>query len=332
MPAHPRRPALIPHRLDEVPPELAGGVVAIGNFDGVHRGHAMLLEAAVAEARKRQVPAVVLTFEPHPRTVFRPEAPVFRLTPLPEKSRLITALGLDGIAVIPFDRTFAALSAEEFVEAVLVGGLEASAVVIGHDFHFGKGRSGSPAMLAAEGKRLGFSVSVVPAVVDENGAPISSSVIREALVAGDILDANDLLGHRWFVTGEVIGGARRGRELGFPTANIRLSSDCRLRHGIYAVEFARPGGIRLGGVANYGRRPQFDNGAPLLEVFIFDFDGDLYGETPTVTFLDWVRPEERFPSVEALIGAMRRDTETARGMVARAGEGSALDRAVLALA
>jgi riboflavin kinase/FMN adenylyltransferase len=169
-------------------------------------------------------------------------------------------------------------------------------------------------------------------VVDENGAPVSSSVIREALAAGDIADANDLLGHRWFVSGEVVPGDRRGRELGFPTANIRLPPDCLLRHGIYAVLFRRKDGSIRGGAASYGRRPMFDNGPPILEVFVFDFDGDLYGEEVTVTFLDWIRPEARFSSVEALVGAIRNDCEIARRIIATAGPGSAVDQALARIA
>jgi riboflavin kinase/FMN adenylyltransferase len=319
---------LIPHALDRLPEELTGGVVAIGNFDGLHRGHVALLEDTIAEARRRGVPAVVLTFEPHPRSVFRPETPVFRLTPLPVKARIMSALGLDGIVVIAFDRDFATHTAEEFVESVLIGRLKIAGAVVGYDFHFGKGRAGSPQMLEAAGARLGFAVSVFPPVTAGAGTPISSSTIRAALEAGDVVRANELLGYRWFVIGEVIPGDRRGRELGFPTANIRLPADCRLRHGIYAVTLRREDGSLHDGVASYGRRPQFDNGPPLLEVHVFDFSGDLYGEEVTVTLLGWIRAEERFPSVEALIAAMHRDSEAARAILAVAGRGSGLDRAL----
>jgi riboflavin kinase/FMN adenylyltransferase len=319
---------LIPHALDRLPEELTGGVVAIGNFDGLHRGHVGLLENTIAEARRRGVPAVVLTFEPHPRSVFRPETPVFRLTPLPVKALIMSALGLDGIVVIAFDRNFATLTAEEFVEKVLIAQLKIAGAVVGYDFHFGKGRAGSPQMLESAGARLGFPVSVIPRVTEDDGTPISSSAIRAALEAGDIVRANELLGYRWFVIGEVIAGDRRGRELGFPTANIRLPADCRLRHGIYAVTLKRQDGSVHDGVASYGRRPQFDNGPPVLEVHVFDFAGDLYGEEVTVTVLGWIRAEERFPSVEALIAAMHRDSAAARAILASAGPGSGLDRAL----
>ena len=316
---------LIAWSIADFPGNFGGGVVAIGNFDGVHRGHAALLEVATGEAGRRGVKSVVLTFEPHPRTVFRPDQPVFRLTPLAAKARLLAALGVDGMIVLPFDRAFSALTAATFVETILLGRLGARAVVVGYDFHFGKGRGGTPAFLVEEGSRRGFDVSVMDAVLDADGSLLSSSVIRDALVAGDIAAANRLLGYRWFVDGEVITGDRRGRELGFPTANIALPADCRLRHGIYAVTIAVRGTVHAG-VASYGRRPTFDDGAPLLEVHVFDFSGDLYGEAVIVTFFDWIRPEERFPSVASLIAAMDRDAAIARAGLAAAGSGSPLDR------
>lgn len=315
------------HTLEHLPADLSGGVVAIGNFDGVHRAHARLIDFVIAEARGRGVRAVVLTFEPHPRTFFRPQTPVFRLTPPAMKARLLKVVGVDGLVVLPFDRTLSETSAEDFIGRVLVGGLAASVVVVGYDFHFGKGRAGNQAMLESAGAEFGFAVSTVPAIVDQDGSLISSSVIRDALAAGDIAAANRLLGYRWFVSGTVIPGDRRGRELGFPTANMRLPAESRLRHGIYAVRFTR-GGATFDGVASYGRRPTFDNGAPLLETFLFDFSGDLYGAECTVTFLDWIRPEERFPSVDALVAAMDKDYRAAREALAAAGPGTAIDRAL----
>lgn len=331
MPSGARLPALTPFPIDRLPAELRGGVVAVGNFDGMHRGHVGLLERARAEAGRLGAPSVVLTFEPHPRTVFRPEEPVFRLTPIDAKARLLAALRIDGLAVAAFDRSFASNTAEDFVDKILRGRLALSAAVVGFDFHFGKGRGGSPAMLAAAGERQGFAVTIVQAIGDAGGQPVASTDIRQALVAGDIAAANNLLGYRWFVTGEVVAGDRRGRELGFPTANIRLGPDCQLRQGIYAVRMQRAGGAILDGVASYGRRPTFDNGAPLFEVFLFDFAGDLYGETVAVSFFGWIRPEEKFASVEALIAAMNRDSAAARAILAAAGPGSPLDRALAAI-
>lgn len=321
------RKPLVPYPFDQVPAALTGAVYAIGNFDGVHRGHAVLFETAKAEAAVRGVPAVVITFEPHPRSLFRPESPVFRLAPLDAKARLFTALEMDGLIVIPFDREFAGHTADTFIESDLVGRLHIKAAVIGFDFHFGKGRGGSPEYLAAAGARLGFDVHVIGPISDEL-AVISSSRVRTHLEAGDIPAANKLLGYRWFVTGEVIGGDRRGRELGFPTANLRLGPDCRLRHGIYAVRVRRADGTDHYGVASYGRRPTFDNGAPILEVHLLDFSGDLYGERVTVTFIDWIRPELRFDSIDGLVAEMNRDREIARHKLDEAGQGNGLDPAL----
>lgn len=321
------RPFHLVRDLDAVPAALAGGVVAIGNFDGVHRGHQVVLERAREQAGGSGRPAFALTFEPHPRTVFRPETPVFRLTPPEPKAALVRALGLDGIVVVPFDRTFAGIAAEAFVDEVLVGRLGIAGAVVGWDFHFGKGRAGSPAFLAEAGGARGFAVEVVEAMTDEGGEPVSSSRIRAALESGDLGLANGLLGYRWFVEGEIVHGEKRGRELGYPTANMRLGADCRLRHGIYAVLFDVDG-ERHAAVASYGRRPQFDNGAPLLETHLFDFAGDLYGKTVRVTFLSWLRPELRFEGVAALIAQMDRDSAEARAVAAALGPGTALDRAL----
>lgn len=328
MPPGVRLKALTPRSIDQVPADLTGGVVAVGNFDGVHGGHRALLSVAVAEARRRRVPAVVLTFEPHPRTVFRPEAPVFRLTPLPAKARLLGALGIDGLIVATFDRAFSTIPAEAFIDEILVGRLKLSGAVVGFNFHFGQGRAGTPAVLAGAGARKGFAVTVVDQVQEMNGSPVSSTAIRENLAAGEIALANARLGYRWFVVGEVVQGERRGRELGYPTANIRLPADCRLRHGIYAVRVQRADGTQFDGVASYGRRPTFDNGAPILEVFVFDFSGDLYGEELAISFVAWIRPELRFDSVAALVVAMDGDSKTARGMLAEAGPGTPLDGAL----
>jgi riboflavin kinase/FMN adenylyltransferase len=325
----PKKP-LLPHRFDQVPPDLIGAVYAIGNFDGVHRGHAVLFDTARTEARRNNVPAVVLTFEPHPRSVFRPDAPVFRLAPLAAKARLFTAMGLGGLIVIPFDRTFAGHTADVFIESDLVGRLAIKTAVVGYDFHFGKGRVGSPEYLADAGRRLGFETRVIGPVSDET-AIISSSRVRAHLESGEVEAANRLLGYRWFVIGEVASGEKRGRTLGMPTANIQLGPDCRLRHGIYAVRLRRPDGAIHDGVASYGRRPTFDNGAPILEIHLLDFSGDLYGETVVVTFVDWIRPEARFASVEDLVAEMNRDADAARRCLAAAPPGTPLDRALAAV-
>ncbi|MCW2308162.1 bifunctional riboflavin kinase/FAD synthetase [Rhodobium gokarnense] len=313
--------------LDAVPAAVKGGVVAIGNFDGVHRGHQAVLERAVTIARDKGVPALAMTFEPHPRRVFRPDLPLFRLTPPNAKARVIEAIGLDGVVVVPFDRDFAAVSAEDFIEDILLERLKASHVVVGYNFHFGKGRAGSPSFLEEAGTRFGFGVTVADAFGDEGGASISSSRVRAALEEGDVTGAASLLGYRWFIEEEIVHGDKRGRELGFPTANMKLPGDCGLAHGIYAVRM-RVDGVLYDGAASYGRRPTFGDGIPLLEVFLFDFDGDLYGKTVDVTFVSYLRAEEKFDSIEALIAQMTRDTEEARMVLSGLAPLSALDAAL----
>ena len=302
---------------EPLPDALKGGVVAIGNYDGVHRGHRSVLERALEHSRERQVPALVLTFEPHPRTVFRPDSPVCRLTPAPLKARLLEAMGFRSVIEYPFDKEFSQRSAEEFVQTVLVDWLQASAVVTGFDFHFGKGREGGPAFLMASGKRHGFDVTLVDAFRDENGEVISSSRIRALLAQGDVSAAAGLLGYRFTVEGEVIGGEKLGRTLGFPTANMALPPETELKPGIYAVRFRRADGTLHDGVASYGRRPTVtENGAPLLETYLFDFSGDLYGETCSVSFFGHLRDELKFDGLEPLVQQMKRDEEEARALLA----------------
>ncbi len=296
---------------------LKRAVIGIGNFDGVHRGHRAVIGKAIARARALSVPAAALTLEPHPRSYFRPNDPLFRLTDESQKLRLLAGAGLDGAIVLAFNAALANLPAGEFIERVLVQRFAVSGVVTGFDFHFGKDRGGSPAFLAAEGKARGFPVDIVPPLEDE-GRPVSSGTIRTALSAGRVVEAAELLGYPWFVSGEVIHGEKRGRDLGFPTANLRLDPACTLKHGIYAVRVMLDS-KQIDGVASFGRRPTFDNGGPLLEVFLFDFSGDLYGRAIDVAFIAWLRPEQRFESAETLVAQMGRDSEQARAALARAG-------------
>ncbi|CCF18138.1 Riboflavin biosynthesis bifunctional protein [Pseudorhizobium banfieldiae] len=301
---------------EPLPPGLKGGVVAIGNFDGVHRGHRSVLERALQLSRARHVPALVLTFEPHPRTVFRPDSPVCRLTPAPLKARLLEGMGFHCVIEYPFDPEFSQRSAEEFVQTVLVDWLQASAVVTGFDFHFGKGREGGPAYLMAAGERHGFGVSLVDAFRDENAEVISSSRIRALLAEGDVAAAAGLLGYRFTVEGEVVGGEKLGRTLGYPTANMMLPPEMELKPGIYAVRFRKADGILHDGVASYGRRPTVtENGAPLLETYLFDFTGDLYGQTCSVSFFGHLRDEVKFDGLEPLVEQMKRDEEEARALL-----------------
>lgn len=297
----------------DVPPEVQGGVLAIGNFDGVHRGHQALLLDARREASASRRPAGVMVFEPHPREFFRPDEPHFRLTTLDRKLRLIDRLGLDFAVVLAFDAGLAGLPANRFIEEILVGALRVRQVVIGYDFFFGKGRGGNPETMRAAGKEFGFAVTVIPPVA-EAGEVFSSSAIRAKLSAGDVRGAALDLGHWWQVSGTVTGGARRGTGLGFPTANIALPKGTALAHGIYAVR-VRVDGARHDGAAYLGTRPMFDDGMPVLEVFLFDFDGDLYGREIEVTFLDFIRGDQRFSDLAALISQMQLDCARAREII-----------------
>jgi riboflavin kinase / FMN adenylyltransferase len=297
-----------------------GAVVAMGNFDGVHLVHRAVIAAALEMGRTHGRPALAVTFEPHPRRYFSPNTPQFRLTDEAAKLRLLAATGLSGAVVMTFDKARAGTSAQDFIHHELIERLGISGIAVGYDFHFGKGRVGSPSLLVAEAPRLGIEVDVQPHIdIDER--PVSSSAIRMALAEGQIADATAMLGGPWFVAGEVIHGEKRGRDLGYPTANIRLDHNCGLKHGIYAVRVGRGRGkdqARLDGVASFGRRPTFDNGAPLLEIFLFDFNGDLYGETLDIAFIGFIREELKFDDVEALIRRMDEDSAQARALLAAA--------------
>ncbi|HEV7873636.1 MAG TPA: bifunctional riboflavin kinase/FAD synthetase [Enterovirga sp.] len=308
---------------DAVPEWLRGAVIAIGNFDGMHRGHRRLIELAREEAGQRGAVSAMLTFDPHPRAFFQPGALLFRLTPEPVKEKVARAFGLDAAFVLRFDAALAATSAEGFVSGLLADKLGASGLVVGDNFHFGRGRQGTPAILAELAVQAGLTCAIVPAV-EIDGEVVSSSRIRAALGDGDIATANRLLGYRWFVQGEVVHGDKRGRDLGFPTANVRLDPACGLRHGIYAVRITTaPGEVREG-VASFGRRPTFDDGAPVLETFVFDFAGDLYGREVEIEFVAWIRGEERFESAKTLVARMQQDAHEARELLANALEPNSL--------
>jgi riboflavin kinase/FMN adenylyltransferase len=298
----------------DVPAAARGAVLAIGNFDGVHRGHQALIADVKCRAAALGAPAGVMVFEPHPREFFQPTEPHFHLTPLPLKLACLDELGLDLAAVLKFDKAFAALSADEFIERTLVGMLAPRHVVIGYDFFFGKGRAGTPDTMRAAGGRLGFGVTVV-APVAEDGEVFSSTAIRLKLAQGDMHGATASLGRLWRVSGKVIGGARRGTGLGFPTANIALEPGTALAHGIYAV-WAEVDGVRHAAAAYLGTRPTFDNGAPVLEVFLLDFDGDLYGRELSVAFVEHLRADRRFDSIELLKAQMQVDCDAARRVLA----------------
>jgi riboflavin kinase/FMN adenylyltransferase len=291
-------------------------VVAMGNFDGVHLGHRAVISAAVDMARKHGKPAFAVTFEPHPRSFFSPNTPQFRLTDETAKLRLLAGTGLDGAVIMTFDGARAGTSAQHFINHDLITRLGISGIAVGYDFHFGKGRGGSPSLLAAEAPRLGIEVHIQPHV-DILDRPVSSTAIREALAEGHVIDATEMLGGPWFISGEVIHGEKRGRDLGYPTANIRLDKNCGLKHGIYAVRVGI-GDKHIDGVASFGRRPTFDNGAPLLEVFLFDFKGDLYGQRLDVAFIGFIRDELKFDGIDALVRQMNDDSAKARALLAAA--------------
>jgi riboflavin kinase/FMN adenylyltransferase len=310
-----------------VPAALKGAAVAIGNFDGVHRGHQAVLGAAVDVGRERGLPAIALTFEPHPRDLFRPEHPVYRLTPPTTKARLARALGLDGIVTVAFTRAFASLDAETFVRDVLVGELGIRHVTVGWNFHFGAGRHGSPSALIDFGARYGFSVEILPPYETEDGFTVSSSAVRDRLAEGNLAEATGLLGWHWFFDGVVVDGDKRGRTIGFPTANVRLPDQVRLAHGVYAVYIDIDGKRHLG-AANWGRRPMFDNGHAVFETYVLDFSGDLYGKTVTMTPVSYLRPELKFDGVPALIEKMHRDVEETRALLTGFDGFTALDLAI----
>ena len=308
--------------LADVPVALRGAYIAIGNFDGLHRGHQSIIDALLERARAAGVPALMLTFEPHPRDVFAPAPFMFRLTQGDAKARLAEAMGLDGIIILPFDRDFSQNEAEVFVETMLVEQLGVRGVIVGSDFHFGRQRRGTPAFLRAAGERLGFAVETLD-LMDEGEEVISSSRIRAALSEGAVTAANRLLGYHWFFDGCVVKGDQRGRELGFPTANTMTPTGFQLAQGVYAVR-ARLGDRLLDGVAAYGK-PMFDNQLPPFETHLFDFDEDIYGQTLGVALIGHIRGQEVFSGLDELMAAMDRDAQNARTMLAAARPLSDLD-------
>jgi len=297
-----------------LPADISRPVIAIGNFDGLHRGHHAVIDAARELAKELHRPAAVLTFEPHPRSFFKPDTPLFRLTPETIKAKILVRYGLRAMIVLPFDTAMAATTAEQFINDILFRELNVAGVVVGHDFHFGKGRGGTPHSIAEACRKDARAALIIEALL-EKGAPVSSSAVRAALAEGDMPRANHLLGYRYLFESEVRHGEKIGRTLGYPTANLRLPENSVLKQGIYAVRVA-VGRKVYDGVASYGRRPTFDNGAPLFEVFLFDFSGDLYGQTLTVECVAWQRGEIKFDGIEPLIAQMDKDAAEARRILA----------------
>ncbi len=305
-------------RHDKVAAGDRGAVVALGNFDGLHLGHQHVIGEAGAIARRLGAPHAVLTFEPHPRSVFRPQDPPFRLTPFRVKSRRIEALGVDLLFTLHFDRDFARRSAEDFIAGVLVRGLGARHVVVGYDFVFGHQRVGNPALLAERGAALGFGVDIVAPVAATDGAAYSSTSIRQHLLAGRPREAAALLGRFWEIDGRIERGDQRGRTIGFPTANIFLQDYLRPAAGVYAVRAGLEEGGKtrwLDAVANFGNRPTFGGTDLRLEVHLFDFAGDLYGRHLRVALIDHLRPEIKFSGIDALKAQIAEDAARARTLL-----------------
>ena len=297
----------------ETPARWKGGAVALGNFDGVHRGHQVLLQRTAAEARAFGGPLVALTFEPHPRRFFVPDTGPFRLTLPPAKVRLLAEFGVQAVLAQRFDQAFADVSGDAFVDDVLLGGLGARHVVCGYDFTFGARRGGNVEKLREMGKSRGFGVTVLDPVMRE-GEIYSSTSIREALRAGWPSEAAELLGHPWEIEGPVEEGDKRGRTIGFPTANVALGEHLRPRFGVYAVRTLVDGTWR-NGVANLGRRPTIGKLQENFEVHLFDFSGDLYGQVLRVALVDFIRPEMKFSGLDQLKAQIAADGEAARRLL-----------------
>lgn len=310
---------LIFRHTTDLPAAIRGCAVALGNFDGVHQGHRAVIEAAKQAARDLGVPSAVLTFEPHPRSLFRPDDQPFRLTPWRIKARLIEGLGVDALFEVRFDEAFSHLSAEEFVGQVLVDGLEARHVVAGYDFVFGHQRGGDMAFLRSAGQRHGFGVTEVRPVAGPDATAFSSTRVRRHLEAGEVREAAVILGHDWEIEGRVEHGDKRGRTIGFPTANVELGTYLRPRLGVYAVMAGLDEGARTvwhKGVANIGRRPTVGGVTERLEAHLFDFDGDLYGKHLRIRLCHFIRPEMKFESFQALKDQILADSDRARALLA----------------
>ncbi len=315
---------------EDVPGDLRGAVVAIGNFDGVHRGHRALIAEAKRQAEAKGAPLAVLSFEPHPQEFFSalrseggptPAGPdCFRLTPLRTKSRLLADLGVDVLFALPFDGDMARRSPEDFVQNILVKGLGISGVVVGHDFEFGQKRAGNLNTLRTLGEKYGFSVTAFDTVTASGDDKISSTLIRQMLKQAKPEEAARLLGHPWTIEARVEHGDARGRTMGFPTANMHLHHCLAPAYGVYAVRVAILEGdhavARHDGVANFGIRPMYQVNVPLLETHLFDFDGDLYGKYLSVEMIRYIRPEAKFPSLADLIAQIGADAARARAILA----------------
>lgn len=302
----------------DLPQTARGAAVAMGNFDGVHLGHQSVIALARAASGQLNCPLGVITFEPHPRAFFASAAPAFRLMNADARAHRLEKLGIDQLFELPFNAGLASMAAEEFVQSILTAGLGIRHLVVGADFRFGKGRTGDAAMLQNIGPDLGFGVTIAPLVSDEQ-SDFSSSAIRTALSEGRPEDAARILGHWHRIEGSVDKGAQRGRILGFPTINLSMTGLHLPRFGVYAVTVDVLDGPHCGrydGAASLGSRPTFGENTPNLEVFLLDFEGDLYGAEVSVALVAYLRPEEKFDSIEPLVAQMHKDVARSREILA----------------
>ncbi|MBV1904220.1 MAG: bifunctional riboflavin kinase/FAD synthetase [Marinosulfonomonas sp.] len=296
-----------------------GACAAIGNFDGVHIGHQAVIEIARKHARQNNAPLGIVTFEPHPRQVFAPTAPPFRLMNAEARANRLEKMEIERLYQLPFNAELAGLTAAEFVQQVLVDGLGLSTLVVGQDFKFGKGRTGTAQSLVSLGKKAGITVIIAELVQGEHGA-VSSTAIRQLLADGHPARAAQMLGHLHRIDGEVFDGEKRGRELGYPTANMSIKGLHPPKFGVYAVKVDVLTGRHkgsYGGAASVGVRPMFGDNQPNLETFIFDFSGDLYGEHISIAFVDYLRAEAKFDTLDQLVKQIDLDCEQAREILAK---------------
>ena len=296
----------------DLPPAHRGAAVAIGAFDGVHRGHQAVIAGARDAAARLGAPLAVVSFDPHPRRWFQPDAAPFRLMTPDQMARALAPLGVDRLYLLPFDGEMAAMSDEQFAREVLGEGLGIRHAAVGFDFTFGKGRTGSPEALRRYGETAGFTVSVAERLDDADGLKLSSSAVREALKAGDMARAAAILGRPFAVAGEVIHGDKRGRTIGVPTANVSLGGYMRPAYGVYATRTRLPDGRLIDGVANLGVRPMYPTEDPLLEVWLFDFNEELYGQTVETELVAFLRGELKFDGLDALKVQIEQDAADAR--------------------
>lgn len=301
----------------DLPDALKGAAVAVGAFDGVHRGHQAVIAGARHAAERLGAPLGVVSFDPHPRRWFQKDAAPFRLMTAEQMAEALAPLGVDILYLLPFDAEMAGMTDAAFAERVLAEGLGIRHAAVGFDFTFGKGRSGSPEALRAYGEWLGFTVSVTEGLDDADGLKLSSSAVREALKAGDMARAAAILGRPFVIRGEVIHGDKRGRSIGVPTANIALGDYMRPAYGVYATRSRLPDGRVIDGVASLGVRPMYALETPLMEVWLFDFDGDLYGQTLDTELVAWLRGEETFDDLDALKTQIDVDAAAARTVLSR---------------